>query len=112
MLWGAIPGILKVYTGAHEVIVTIMLNYIASLFAAWTVYAGGSQGQTPGPLWDRTAGPISETADVFISARIPWLFGDPYRVHGGVVIAAAGRHAHVVDHLQDHAWASRPARWA
>ena len=26
MLWGAIPGILKVYTGAHEVIVTIMLN--------------------------------------------------------------------------------------
>ena len=35
----------------------------------------------------RTAGPISETADVFISARIPWLFGDPYRVHGGVVIA-------------------------
>ena len=87
VLWGAIPGILKVYTGAHEVIVTIMLNYVASLFAAWTVYAGGSQGQTPGPLWDRTAGPISETADIFLSARIPWLFGDPYRVHGGVVIA-------------------------
>ncbi|MEZ4638973.1 MAG: hypothetical protein R2856_29100 [Caldilineaceae bacterium] len=37
VLWGAIPGILKVYTGAHEVIVTIMLNYVAALFAGWTV---------------------------------------------------------------------------
>jgi len=87
MAWGFIPGALKVYTGAHEVIVTIMLNYIASLFASWTVYAGGSQGQTPGPLWDPTAGPISETRDVFESARLPMIFGDPYRVHWGFVIA-------------------------
>ena len=86
-LWGAIPGALKVYTGAHEVIVTIMLNYVAALFAGWTVYAGGTQGQRPGPLWDRTAGPISETADVFPNAQIPWIFGPPYRVHWGVVLA-------------------------
>src|SRR4051812_2400669 len=71
MVWGAIPGILKVTTGAHEVIITIMLNYIAANFAGWTVYAGGSQGQTPGPLWDPTAGPISETADVLKSAQLP-----------------------------------------
>ena len=33
MLWGMIVGILKARTGAHEVIVTIMLNYVAlSLF--------------------------------------------------------------------------------
>ncbi|HXF63072.1 MAG TPA: ABC transporter permease [Caldilineaceae bacterium] len=87
MLWGAIPGLLKVYTGAHEVIVTIMLNYVASLFAGWTVYAGGTQGQQPGPLWDPTAGAISETADVLMSARIPWIVGPPYRVHWGVVLA-------------------------
>jgi len=87
MAWGLIPGLLKVFTGAHEVIVTIMLNYVASLFASWTVYAGGTQGQTPGPLWDPTAGPISETADVFLSARLPWIFAEPYRVHWGVVIA-------------------------
>ena len=89
MIWGAIPGILKVYTGAHEVIVTIMLNYVAALFASWTVYAGGTQGQTPGPLWDRTADAISETPDVLASAQIPWLFGAPYRVHYGVFIALA-----------------------
>lgn len=87
MFWGFIPGALKVFTGAHEVIVTIMLNYVASLFAGWTVYAGGTQGQTPGPLWDTTAGAISETADVFVSAQLPWIFGDPYRVHWGVVVA-------------------------
>ena len=87
VLWGAIPGALKVFTGAHEVITTIMLNYIASLFAGWTVYAGGTQGQTPGPLWDRTAGAISETADIFASAKLPLLFAAPYRVHWGVVIA-------------------------
>lgn len=87
MLWGAIPGLLKVYTGAHEVIVTIMLNYIAANFAGWTVYAGGSQGQQPGPLWDRTAGAISETPDVLLSAQLPWIFGPPYRVHWGAVLA-------------------------
>ena len=78
MIWGAIPGILKVTTGAHEVIVTIMLNYIASNFAGWTVYAGGTQGQTPGPLWDPTAGAVSETADVLSNAQIPWLIDPPF----------------------------------
>lgn len=87
VLWGAIPGLLKVYTGAHEVIVTIMLNYIASNFAGWTVYAGGSQGQTPGPLWDPTAGAVSETPDVLLSARIPYLIDPPYRVHWGFILA-------------------------
>ena len=89
MIWGAIPGILKVYTGAHEVIVTIMLNYVAALFGGWTVYAGGTQGQTPGPLWDRTAGAISETPDVLGSAQLPWLFGPPFRVHYGLFLALA-----------------------
>ena len=86
-IWGTIPGLLKVYTGAHEVIVTIMLNYIAALFAGWTVYAGGSQGQTPGPLWDATAGPISRTADVLPTAQLPLLLNPSYKLHLGVIIA-------------------------
>lgn len=88
MLWGAIPGILKVTTGAHEVIITIMLNYIAANFAGWTVYAGGSQGQTPGPLWDPTAGPVSETADIFESAQLPLITGPAgYGLHYGIILA-------------------------
>jgi simple sugar transport system permease protein len=87
MVWGAIPGLLKVYTGAHEVITTIMLNYIASLFAGWTVYAGGRQGQSPGPLWDPTARAISETPDVLASAQLPLLGNTRLDIHLGIIIA-------------------------
>ncbi len=34
-LWGAIPGILKVFRGLNEMIVSIMLNYVATLFMGW-----------------------------------------------------------------------------
>lgn len=35
MLYGFIPGFLKAYTGAHEVVTTIMLNYVAIQILAW-----------------------------------------------------------------------------
>src|SRR6476661_3970396 len=47
MLWGAIPGVLKAFTGAHEVIITIMLNYIALLFTQYLL---------SDPMKDRTPG--------------------------------------------------------
>jgi len=34
-LWGAIPGALKAWTGAHEVINTIMMNFIAVALVAY-----------------------------------------------------------------------------
>ncbi len=34
-IWGFIPGALKAYRGSHEVIVTIMMNFIAAGFASW-----------------------------------------------------------------------------
>jgi simple sugar transport system permease protein len=36
-LYGALPGFLKAYTGAHEVVTTIMLNYIAIQVIAYVV---------------------------------------------------------------------------
>ena len=36
-LWGAIPGALKAFTGAHEVITTIMLNYVALRLVDWLI---------------------------------------------------------------------------
>lgn len=44
-LFGMIPGVLKAFTGAHEVITTIMLNYIAINITDWLV---------GGPLQDRS----------------------------------------------------------
>lgn len=74
-LFGAIPGILKAYTGAHEVITTIMLNYVALNF---TDYLAN------GPLKDPTPGNIvARTPAVEASARIPTLGAVPL----GFVIA-------------------------
>ena len=36
-LWGALPGALKAFTGAHEVITTIMLNFVAILIVDWLI---------------------------------------------------------------------------
>jgi general nucleoside transport system permease protein len=37
MVWAAVPGVLKVTTGAHEVVTTIMMNGIALSLAAWAL---------------------------------------------------------------------------
>ncbi len=89
-LWGAIPGLLKVWRGAHEVITTIMLNYIASLFVSWLIYAGGTEGQQPGPLSDPVAAVrgISQTKEVLPTAILPEFFPGVFTdVHWGLVVA-------------------------
>ncbi|HEX6498314.1 MAG TPA: ABC transporter permease [Micromonosporaceae bacterium] len=45
-LYGYIPGALKARTGAHEVIVTIMLNYVALYFLAWLIVQRGVHDPT------------------------------------------------------------------
>jgi general nucleoside transport system permease protein len=77
--WGAIPGFLKAFSGAHEVIVTIMLNYVAINVANFLL---------SGPMKDKNpAVAISQTAPILQSARLPPLLSDPqYRVHWGVVV--------------------------
>ena len=62
-LWGAIPGALRAYTGAHEVITTIMLNFIAILTADWLI-------QTPGLMRDPAAS-LPRTPQIAESARLP-----------------------------------------
>ncbi|SRR6266567_1079349 len=79
-LWGAIPGFLKAATGAHEVIVTIMLNYVAINVASYLL---------GGPMKDKNpAVAIAETPPILDSAHLPPLLADPqYRVHWGFVLA-------------------------
>jgi ABC-type uncharacterized transport system permease subunit len=79
-LWGAIPGFLKARTGAHEVIVTIMLNYIAIQMTSFLV---SGPMKDPNPLIAN-----AQTPKILLSARLPSLLGDPiYRVHWGFLIA-------------------------
>jgi general nucleoside transport system permease protein len=47
-LWGGLAGFIKAYFGAHEVIVTIMMNYIAFLGTSFMVnYPWKAEGMVP-----------------------------------------------------------------
>ena len=66
-LFGAIPGALKTFTGAHEVITTIMLNYIAINITDYL---------SDGPWKDTSPGNIvARTPAILDSARIPAIGG-------------------------------------
>jgi ABC-type uncharacterized transport system permease subunit len=81
-LWGGIAGLLKATVGAHEVITTIMLNWIALWIGSYLVGFGG-------PLQDPSQGSVPVTREVADSARLPVFWGDPVLqgLHVGVFIA-------------------------
>ena len=64
-LWGALPGALKAYTGAHEVITTIMLNFIAILIVDWLI-----KSVDPVILGD-TASSVPKTPVILPAAMLP-----------------------------------------
>ncbi|OFW65934.1 MAG: hypothetical protein A2Z12_07765 [Actinobacteria bacterium RBG_16_68_21] len=81
-IWGAIPGLLKARTGAHEVITTIMMNFIALRLVDYYLKSS----------WYQAAGrddPVSKPIEV--SAQLPKLFGflerSDVRAHLGIVVA-------------------------
>jgi len=75
-IWAAIPGYLKAKTGAHEVINTIMMNYVAFRLIEWLLREPleASQG-------------THRTADVLSTAVLPRFFPHPLRLHLGFVLA-------------------------
>ncbi len=76
-LWAAIPGALKAYTGGHEVINTIMMNYIALNLTSFLLN---------GPMRDPDPKNISaRTPYIAESARIPPIVAD-LRVHWGFIL--------------------------
>lgn len=77
-LWGFIPGILKAATGAHEVITTIMLNYVAANLALYLL--ASTAFRRPG-----RPDPISKVVEG--SARLPHLAGGGLRLHAGIIVA-------------------------
>jgi ABC-type uncharacterized transport system permease subunit len=82
MVCGAVPGVLKAYTGAHEVIVTLMFNYVTYAFLLYAVLS--TPFQQPGQSND-----IGRTLDP--TAILSPLFGPSsgLRVSYGIFVAAA-----------------------
>ncbi|HEY4332733.1 MAG TPA: ABC transporter permease, partial [Ilumatobacteraceae bacterium] len=77
-LWALIPALLKAFRGVHEVITTIMLNYIAFSVSTYLVSPGG-------PLVSKTQ--PSATDKVRPNALLPKIWA-PTRLHAGVILAA------------------------
>ena len=75
-LWGFIPGILKAKTGAHEVITTIMLNFVAVSLVLYLLSTD---------FYAQQAEPVSKP----VKAAYPHLFGTSLRLHLGIVVALA-----------------------
>jgi simple sugar transport system permease protein len=76
-VWGFIPGWLKAKTGGHEVINTIMMNYIAFRLSDWLL---------SGPMMrPGTFNPVSPT--ILPTAELPRFFEQPIRFHLGFFVA-------------------------
>src|SRR5919204_345531 len=87
-LWGGIVGVLKATTGAHEVVTTIMLNFVAQWFLRFLIIGG--------PL--QLPGGSSKSSPIASSAQLPTLVphnntiifdlpGAVYRAHTGLFVA-------------------------
>ncbi|MFP4077865.1 MAG: ABC transporter permease [Candidatus Izemoplasmataceae bacterium] len=79
-IWGAIPGLLKAYRNVHEVVSSIMLNYVGMYLAKILILT---------TIYNRTSNEAHAPAE---SARIPMFFLDtifPPRssINGGIFIA-------------------------
>ena len=81
-LWGGLAGLLKATRGVHEVISTIMLNFIAIFFISYMV---------TGPMKEVSALDIPQTARMADTAQLMKIM-PPSRLSAGIIIAllAAG----------------------
>jgi simple sugar transport system permease protein len=77
-LWSSIAGFLRARTGAHEVITTIMLNYISFRLSEWLLC---------GPL-EAVQG-TCRTQEIAPSAYLPRFLDHPVTLHWGFVLALA-----------------------
>jgi simple sugar transport system permease protein len=67
--WAGIAGVLKATVGAHEVITTIMLNWLAFWIGSWLFGAGG-------PLQNSADKTLPVSNDVTDSAKLPVFWGE------------------------------------
>ncbi|MBC7331629.1 MAG: ABC transporter permease [Synergistetes bacterium] len=76
-IWAFLPGLMKAFLGADEIVVTLMLNYIAILWTDYLVYGAwkdpGSFGFPMTPIFPD-------------SAKLPYIWG---KVHMGILVPIA-----------------------
>jgi general nucleoside transport system permease protein len=81
-VWAGIAGVMRATVGAHEVITTIMLNWIAYWVGSYLFSIGG-------PLQSDTQASVPISNDVQDSANLHVLWGGDQGLHLGVIVAIA-----------------------
>ena len=71
-LWGFITGILKARTGAHEVIVTIMLNYVAYNLIGWALRTELVQREGRSDAISKIVEPTAALVPILTGLRANW----------------------------------------
>jgi ABC-type uncharacterized transport system permease subunit len=90
-LWAGVAGVLKATVGAHEVVTTIMMNYVAQWLLRYLIIGGPLQ-LAAGTSKSLPIGPGARLATLLPSDNSLIVFGLPasvYRVHTGLFIAIA-----------------------
>lgn len=75
--WALVPALLKAWRGVHEVITTIMLNYVAFAVSLYLVSPGGLLVSSTQPSATDRVRPSAELARIW----------EPTRLHAGVLVA-------------------------
>jgi ABC-type uncharacterized transport system permease subunit len=78
-LWALLPAVLKAFRGVHEVITTIMLNFVAFSISRYLVSPDGLLVSKTQP---------AATDPVLESAQLPRIWA-PTRLHAGALVAVA-----------------------
>jgi simple sugar transport system permease protein len=71
-LWGFIPGLLKARTGAHEVIVTIMLNFVAYNLIGWSLRTALVQREGRSDAISKIVEPTAALVPIVQGLRANW----------------------------------------
>ncbi len=90
-LWAGVAGVLKATVGAHEVVTTIMLNYVAQWLLRYLIIGGPLQ-LAAGTSKSLPIGQGARLATVLPASNSLIIFGLPssvYRVHTGLLLALA-----------------------
>lgn len=78
--WGSVPGVLRAKTGAHEVITTIMLNWIALFGSRWI-----AESRDPVVLLDASAS-VPRTKPISTTAYLPRFVSSNPPLHAGIFV--------------------------
>jgi general nucleoside transport system permease protein len=88
-LWAGVAGVLKATVGAHEVVTTIMMNYVAQWLLRYLIIGGPLQ-LASGTSKSSPIGAGAQLATILPNDNSLSIFGLPssvYRVHTGLFIA-------------------------